>query len=291
MYSVKSGNNTLYCNAISPPECPQIALKYRKCLEELGFKQYWNLFFGPPPFARQGIQSLIGIELYLEFYHNIVKSYCSIIFLGNWWIMSQWCDHDFWHCETILTKSLRIDVYPFSSRTGIEMGDSVTAGFGCGFAFATNFPCNSVLNVFKRKSFWRLGYMFVNSIHSSSPRSCSVSKQRFDHEFFTVRILMKTDHHIQDWADFVFLRIHPLARDPFWFRGNVYSRQIPSVPASSSPSIWRSLSSWNSSAAKRAEMAGVEQTKKIVPFITCEITFGQKCLRVGVWCQCIESEL
>ena len=29
------------------------------------------------------------------------------------------------------------------------------------------------------------------------------------------------------------------------------------------------------SAAKRAEMADVEQMKKIVPFITCEITFGQ----------------
>ena len=31
--------------------------KYRKCLEELGFKQYWNLFFWPPPFARIDVQS------------------------------------------------------------------------------------------------------------------------------------------------------------------------------------------------------------------------------------------
>ena len=29
------------------------------------------------------------------------------------------------------------------------------------------------------------------------------------------------------------------------------------------------------SAASRAEMADVEQLKKIVPFVTCEITFGQ----------------
>ena len=29
------------------------------------------------------------------------------------------------------------------------------------------------------------------------------------------------------------------------------------------------------SAASRAEMADVEQMKKIVPFVTCEITFGQ----------------
>ena len=29
------------------------------------------------------------------------------------------------------------------------------------------------------------------------------------------------------------------------------------------------------SAAKKAEMADIEQMKKIVPLITCEITFGQ----------------
>ena len=28
-------------------------------------------------------------------------------------------------------------------------------------------------------------------------------------------------------------------------------------------------------AARRAEMADVEQMKKIIPFVTCEITFGQ----------------
>ena len=44
------------------------------------------------------------------------------------------------------------------------------------------------------------------------------------------------------------------------------------------------------SAASRAEMADVEQMKKIVPFVTCEITLRSKCLRVDVWCQCIEFE-
>ena len=39
------------------------------------------------------------------------------------------------------------------------------------------------------------------------------------------------------------------------------------------------------SAASRAEMADVEQMNKIVPLVTCEITSGQKCLRVGSWCQ------
>ena len=43
-------------------------------------------------------------------------------------------------------------------------------------------------------------------------------------------------------------------------------------------------------AAGGAEMADVEQMKKIIPFVTCEITVGQKCLRVDVWYQHIESE-
>ena len=38
-------------------------------------------------------------------------------------------------------------------------------------------------------------------------------------------------------------------------------------------------------AASGAEMADIEQIKKIVPFVTCEIPFQSKCLRVGVWCQ------
>ena len=36
-----------------------------------------------------------------------------------------------------------------------------------------------------------------------------------------------------------------------------------------------------------AKMANVEQTQKMIPFITCEISLLSKCLRVGSWCQCI----
>ena len=32
-------------------------------------------------------------------------------------------------------------------------------------------------------------------------------------------------------------------------------------------------------------MAAVELMKKIVPFVTCEVTFGQTCLRIDVWCE------
>ena len=34
------------------------------------------------------------------------------------------------------------------------------------------------------------------------------------------------------------------------------------------------------------EVADVEQMKKIVPLITCEIFLWSPCLRVGVWCPC-----
>ena len=44
------------------------------------------------------------------------------------------------------------------------------------------------------------------------------------------------------------------------------------------------------SAASGAEMVDIEQMKKIVPLITCEVFLWSKCLRVDVWRQCIESD-
>ena len=49
---------------------------------------------------------------------------------------------------------------------------------------------------------------------------------------------------------------------------------LPSVSAPSSPSFWSSYQA-GIRAASRAEMADVEQTKKIVPFATCEVIFVQ----------------
>ena len=34
-------------------------------------------------------------------------------------------------------------------------------------------------------------------------------------------------------------------------------------------------------------MANVQQTQKMIPFITCEVFPWSVCLRVGSWCQCI----
>ena len=73
------------------------------------------------------------------------------------------------------------------------------------------------------------------------------------------------------------------------------------VPASSSPSFWCAHQAEIFGAAKRAEMADIEQMKKIVPFITCEIPLSQhvcelvpsvnvfdlvdesKCLDIPIW--------
>ena len=44
---------------------------------------------------------------------------------------------------------------------------------------------------------------------------CSVSKQRFDHDFYTLTILMKTDLHIQDRTDFCIFKNPPSRSECF----------------------------------------------------------------------------
>ena len=89
------------------------------------------------------------IELCFEFFHNIVKSYCT----------------------TLLTESRWVDVYPFSFKNRIRNGRER------GFAFATSFPV-TLCTTFSREMVSNLsGYVFVNSVHNSNPRSCSVSSR------------------------------------------------------------------------------------------------------------------
>ena len=70
------------------------------------------------------------------------------------------------------------------------MGDSVTVGMGPVIAFATSFPVTLCSTLSSWIGFWRFGYVFVNSIRNANPRTCSVSKQRFDHDFGIVTFLM-----------------------------------------------------------------------------------------------------
>ena len=82
------------------------------------------------------------------------------------------------------------------------MGDSVTVGFGCGFAFATSFPL-ALCSKFSKKmaSDVSVTYLII-PFKIRTQEAVPVSKQRFDQDFNTVTFLTKTDLHIQDRADF-----------------------------------------------------------------------------------------
>ena len=78
---------------VLPPECPWITLKCRKWLEELGFNNIETfslvLLLLPEKKSNRYWPLRSTIELCLELFHDVVKSYCSIIFSRNWWIVSQ----------------------------------------------------------------------------------------------------------------------------------------------------------------------------------------------------------
>ena len=82
------------------------------------------------------------------------------------------------------------------------MGDSVTVGFGCGFAFATGFPVTLCLTLSREMvSDVSVTYLSFHSQSESKKLFC-LEKKGFDHDFDTVTFLMKADLHIQDRADF-----------------------------------------------------------------------------------------
>ena len=176
------------------------------------------------------------IELFLEFFHKVVKSYCSIIFSRKGRIMSQWSDHGSWQCKTIFMDFSGLMSIHYLSRKGIEIVDNVTAGFSRGPAFAT---------VSLQLCAQRLSQEMVSDVSVSyllmpftiRTQETVVSKQRFDHDFNTVTSLMKANLHIQDRADFRVSENHPLTRDASSHRSKVYSRHrffMSSGPFSSS---------------------------------------------------------
>ena len=124
MYSVDPfGNSTLSCNSGSktiPPKSPWIALKYRMCLEELGFKQYWHLFFLSSSSGQNRYQivewPLQSTHRNLFFFWNsstISSNYhCSFGFPRNCLIMSKQSDHCFWYDVALSITTTRIDVHP-----------------------------------------------------------------------------------------------------------------------------------------------------------------------------------
>ena len=128
-----------------PSECSWMALKNRKCLEELGVQAILKPFLGSfslcqtsYPIVNWPLRSTI--ELCLAFSirsSNRTAPSSSRGIDGSCrsnLIMASDTVRQSWRIQSGL-KSIQ-----FLSRTGIEMGDSVTVGIGRGFAFATGFP-------------------------------------------------------------------------------------------------------------------------------------------------------
>ena len=219
---MSSGNSTSSCNAGStrlPPECPWLLWNTGKCLEELGFKQYWNLFFGPSSFARKDILSSIDhCEVPSSFALN------SFIITSN--RTAPW-----------------IDVYPFSFTKRNRNGRQCHSTVWTWLCLRNKFPCNSVLNIFKGNGFWRFGYVRLQF----DPQEIVQSWNR-DAIITSLPSVFDEDRLSRSKTGpiFVFPRIHPLTRDASSLRGDVYSRHrffILFGPSSAS-SVMENCPSW-----------------------------------------------
>ena len=174
MYSVtSSGNSTLSCNAdqrcylLNVPELlGYTGSAWRVRVQALLKPFNWSssLCQTSCPIVNSPLRSTI--ERCLDFPY-IVKSYCSISSSTNWN-----------HVAVIWSRNLSgliSNQLLFTNRN--RNGRQCHSGHWSWLCFRNKFPCNSVLNVFKRNGFWLFGYVCVNSIHNSNPRNCSVSKQ------------------------------------------------------------------------------------------------------------------
>ena len=182
-----------------------IALRYRKCLEELGFKQYWNLFFGPPPFTRVDIQSPIDhCKAPLNFFFlnssktSSNKTAPSSSRRTDWsWrgnrVMAFDTEKQSWRYFSGLMS------IHFSFTQRVRNGRQRHCGLQSWSCFGNRSPWSSMQ--FILNGFCRFGHILFNSVRDSNPRSCSVLKHRFDLNFKTVTILMETNLYVQDWAD------------------------------------------------------------------------------------------
>ena len=169
MFSVTPfANSTLSCSSRStaiPLECPWIALKYEMCLEELGFKQYWNLFLAPP--------------LFWSCRGNLIIAF----------VLTQ---HS-WSQLPGLTST------HFLSHRETAMGVSATASFSRGVALATSFSkalwsLSSVVSV--------VSVTYFSTSLTIRTQEAVVLKQRSDLNFNTVTISIMTNMSAQHKANF-----------------------------------------------------------------------------------------
>ena len=103
--------------------------------------------------------------------------------------MSQQSDHQFWHPKTTLVKYSWFEIYPLSLIKRKRHRRQRQS------------RCRSWSSLSNKNLFWRFGYVFVDHIHDTNPRTNSVTKERFDQDLHTVTSLMIADLHIQNWTD------------------------------------------------------------------------------------------
>ena len=232
-------NNTLSCNVGStglPPECHWVAVKYKKCLEELGVKQCWNLFFGPPPFAKEDIQSLID--------------HCKVP--ANFTLNSSRKSSDrtapsssrgmFLSCRSILIMNfdtaeqlwLNVDVYPFPFTNKNVIGRQIHNKFRSWFSLRNRSPsAYEQLNVPNGNFLWRFCDEILDPIHNTNPWSCLVFYQGFNHDINAITSFVRINFHIQDCADFR-IRTNP----PFWDFEVVWILDVLSAYPQSPLQLW-----------------------------------------------------
>ena len=113
-------------------------------------------------------------------------------------------------------------VYPFSFKNRNRSGSQRYCGLLSWSCLSNGFLRSYVLFFLGQHRFC---HVLVNTIYDSNPRGSFVLKQRWNLNFKAVSIIVSAIFYFQDWTDFlVFLRIHPLTRVFFSFRGIVCSR-------------------------------------------------------------------
>ena len=196
------------CNVGStwvPLECPWIGRKFRILSDEQGFKQWWNLFFSPPPFAKQFSQSS---TVHCKVPTNITLN--SSIKSSNRTAPSSSRGID-GSCRSNLIiafdkakqfgRKLRIDVCRNSFTNRNAVGRQIHNKFRSCLSFCNKSPCAyEQLNVLNGNFFWRFCDVFFDPIHSANPWNCLVL-QWFDNDSNTTTTFVKMEFHIQDWAD------------------------------------------------------------------------------------------
>ena len=172
--------------------------KVQEVLEELGFKQYWNLFLAPPPFSTFDIHSSSGNceapSTFFFLHSSTMSFYWNAPSISRWTVWScrrnrvTACDtskHS-WSCDRCVSMSIHI-----LSRTGTEIEVNVNAGFCLGLASAMGF-LEAVFSSFA---------VGIDSVTYSSTPFTILTQETVLSWKWDLTVFMMTNFYVQDWSD------------------------------------------------------------------------------------------